>query len=373
MTKVWIIAKHEFIVTVSRKGYLLVLFGMPLLFGGIIGVSLWGQGSLEKTVANSGPTGIVDDSGLIDFSLANSEEGSGAPRNEPEGSALDRPLRGRNSKLLRYPDSEEALHDLRAGRLSIVYLIPKDYLESGKIDGYVAEKGIFFNLTPVDRGRLYTLIRASLIKNQIDPQITSRILTPGQIRQWKVSKEGGDKTVLEPSREVAELFGPFSMFLLLSMSIFFSSGYLLQGIAEEKQNRVLEVILSSVRPAELLMGKILGLGAAGLLQVVFYLSGLFLPAVTLFALFHLSFTTLVFSLVYFILGYFLFAGLMAGMGVLGNSPQESGQLSAFWTLTSMIPMFLLAPISESPNSLLARGLSYFPLTAPVAMLLRLST
>jgi ABC-2 type transport system permease protein len=78
------------------------------------------------------------------------------------------------------------------------------------------------------------------------------------------------------------------------------------------------------------------------------------------------------SVVYFLLGYLLFAGLMAGTGVLGNSPQESGQLSAFWTLASVIPMFLLAPISESPNSWLARGLSFFPLTAPVTMLLRVS-
>jgi ABC-2 type transport system permease protein len=83
---------------------------------------------------------------------------------------------------------------------------------------------------------------------------------------------------------------------------------------------------------------------------------LFLPAVTVFALFQVSVPGLTLSLVYFILGYLLFAGLMAGTGILGNSPQESGQLSAFWTLLSMIPMFLLAPISEAPNSWLARAL-----------------
>jgi ABC-2 type transport system permease protein len=64
---------------------------------------------------------------------------------------------------------------------------------------------------------------------------------------------------------------------------------------------------------------------------------------------------------------------MAGTGILGNSPQESGQLSAFWTLISMIPMFLFPTISEAPNSWLARGLSWFPLTAPVTMLLRITS
>jgi ABC-2 type transport system permease protein len=206
----------------------------------------------------------------------------------------------------------------------------------------------------------------------MDPQTVKRVLAPGQVRQLKVSKEGHEKASGNSFKEVAEFFGPFSMFLLLTMSIFFSSGYLLQGIAEEKQNRVIEVILSSVRPTELLVGKIIGLGAAGLLQVLVYVGFLFFPAITIFALFHLSLLNLLLSVVYFLLGYLLFAGLMAGTGVLGNSPQESGQLSAFWTLTSVIPMFLMAPISESPNSWLARGLSFFPLTAPVTMLLRVS-
>lgn len=264
------------------------------------------------------------------------------------------------------------MSDLKNGQLSVVYLIEKDYLETGKIACYVAEKGIFSDLTPIDRGRLYTLIRASLIKNHMDSQIAKRVLVPGMIRQVKVSKKGFEKASGESFKEMAEFFGPFSMFLLLTMSIFFSSGYLLQGIAEEKQNRVIEVILSSVRPTQLLVGKIIGLGAAGLLQVAFYVCLLFFPAITVFALFHFSITNLLLSVVYFLLGYLLFAGLMAGTGILGNSPQESGQLSALWTLASVIPMFLLAPISESPNSWLARGLSFFPLTAPVTMLLRVS-
>ncbi len=371
MRKTWIIAKHEFIVTVRRKGYLLVLFGMPLLFAGIIGVSLLTQESLENDVSHSAPTGVVDQSGLIDFSLE-SGLATEAAKNAPDANLLAKPLRGKNSKILSYTEPDEALRDLRNGSLSVVYVIEKDYLETGKIACYVAEKGIFSDLTPMDRGRLYTLIRASLIKSQMDPQIVKRVLAPGMIRQVRVSKKGLEKASNESFKEMAEFFGPFSMFLLLTMSIFFSSGYLLQGIAEEKQNRVIEVILSSVRPTELLVGKIIGLGAAGLLQVVFYVGLLFFPAITVFALFHVSVTNLLLSVVYFLLGYLLFAGLMAGTGILGNSPQESAQLSAIWTLASVIPMFLLAPISESPNSWLARGLSFFPLTAPVTMLLRVS-
>lgn len=93
MSKTWIIAKHEFMVTVSRKGYLLVLFGMPMLFGGIIGVSLFSQGSLENAISNSAPTGVVDQSGLIDFSLENGLSTEGG-KNAPGRNLLEKPLRG---------------------------------------------------------------------------------------------------------------------------------------------------------------------------------------------------------------------------------------------------------------------------------------
>src|SRR5580765_5762715 len=99
MSKTWIIAKHEFIVTVRRKGYLLVLFGMPLLFGGIIGVSLLSQGSLENAISNSAPTGVVDQSGLIDFRLE-SGLATEAVKNAPDGNLLDKPLRGKNSRII---------------------------------------------------------------------------------------------------------------------------------------------------------------------------------------------------------------------------------------------------------------------------------
>ena len=79
------------------------------------------------------------------------------------------------------------------------------------------------------------------------------------------------------------------------------------------------------------------------------------------------------SLMYVVLGYLLFAGLMAGTGLLGNTSQESQQLSVIWTMTSMIPMFLVASLMQQPHSWLARSFSFFPLTAPVTMLLRLST
>jgi len=373
MDKVWVIAKREFLVTVTRKSYIFAVVGMPLLFGGIFGISFLTSGTLEQSIrSGSEPMAVVDRSHTLDFELAGSIE----PVREPSAAAteiLQNAAGSRPSGIVPYTDMTRAIQDLKAGRLSAVYLIESDYMSTGQIVAYSPERGMFSDLTPPDRSRLYNLIRASLVKGRIDDETRERVLAPAKLKQMKISKHGDVESASDAFQKAARFFGPFSMFLLLTMSIFFSSGYLLQGIAEEKQNRVIEVIWASVDPMELLAGKIIGLGAAGLLQVAFYAGMLFLPAVAVFALFQVSVTGLVLSLVYYLLGYLLFAGLMAGTGILGNSPQESGQLSAFWTLLSMIPMFLLAPITEAPNSWMARGLSWFPLTAPVTMLLRITS
>jgi len=373
MNKVWVIAKREFLVTVTRKGYIFAVAGMPLLFGGIFGISFLTSGTLEQSIkSGSEAIAVIDRSHTLDFQLAASTE---PVRESPTAATevLQKAAGSKPSRIVPYTDMTQAIRDLKEGRLSAVYLIESDYMSTGKIIAYSPERGMFSDLAPPDRSRLYDLIRASLVKGRIDGETRERILAPGKLKQMKVSKSGDVENASDSFQKAARFFGPFSMFLLLTMSIFFSSGYLLQGIAEEKQNRVIEVIWASVDPMELLAGKIIGLGAAGLLQVAFYAGMLFLPAVTVFALFQVSVAGLVLSLVYYILGYLLFAGLMAGTGILGNSPQESGQLSAFWTLLSMIPMFMLAPISEAPNSWLARGLSWFPLTAPVTMLLRITS
>jgi ABC-2 type transport system permease protein len=372
MSKVWVIAKREFLVTVTRKAYIFTVVGMPLLFGGIFGISFLSGDSVEKALKSaSEPMAIIDRAGIIDFALAETLEEHGW-----RGVAGDviRKASGLSSpQIVPYSELNQAIQEIKQGKLSAVYLIEADYMMTGKIVAYYPGRGLLSDLASPDRGRLYDLIRASLLKGRVDGEARERLLAPGKLKQIKVPRHGEVRDNEDSFQTAARFLGPFSMFLLLTMSIFFSSGYLLQGIAEEKQNRVIELIWSSVEPVQLLGGKIIGLGAAGLLQVVFYGVLLFFPAIAIFALFHVSVAGLVLSVLYFMLGYLLFAGLMAGTGILGNSPQESGQLSAFWTLLSMIPMFMLAPISENPNSWLARGLSWFPLTAPVTMLLRVTS
>lgn len=371
MTRIWIIARREFLVTVRRKGYVFAVLGLPLMFAVIFALTFLTTESAERSSQLiSAPIGIVDRAHVVDFTLANSPvEGE---RSVPPLDLLKKAVGVSSPRIVACSDVQKASLDVRDGKLSVLYVIPSDYLSTGEIVCYSPERGIFTELAGHDRSRLYSLIRASLMKNRVDDTVRQRVLSPGLMKHMKISKYGEIRST-EESFQKAELLGPFAMFLLFTMSIFFSSGYLLQSITEEKQNRVIEVIWSSVEPMQLLIGKIIGLGAAGLLQVAFYVTMFAVPSLGTVAFFKVNLTTILLSLLYFVLGYLLFAGLMAGTGILGSSPQESGQMAAFWTLLSISPMFFLATISESPNSWLSRLLSYFPLTSPVTMLLRMTS
>lgn len=368
MNKVVTIARREFLVTVTRPGYIIIVIGMPLFFVLIGAISYWTGTAAEVNLARvDRPIAVIDRANIIDLSLAGR-----LPPEPPPSNRLFNAVPEQAVQFVAYDSVDRALDDLKQERLAACYVIEVDYLASGHITAYARGGGFLQDFSTPGQAQLHRLLRASLVKNHLAGNSFTRVLYPSQLNQMKVGKQGEIRPARGEFEELADMLGPFAMFLLMTLAIFFSSGYLLQGIAEEKQNRVIEVLLSSAKPTELLAGKILGLGAAGLLQVMLYIALIFVPAMSWFLVMQVNMEKLLLSVVYFILGYLLFACLLAATGVIGNTVQESSQLSAIWTMTSVVPMFLLAPISTEPNGLLARVFSFFPLTAPVTMMLRIS-
>jgi ABC-2 type transport system permease protein len=134
----------------------------------------------------------------------------------------------------------------------------------------------------------------------------------------------------------------------------------------------MEMVLSSVSPFDLMLGKLAGLGAAGVLQLLIWtcvsLVGLAAFAVQL----ALAPGTLAFCLGYFLLGYALFGALMLGFGALGSTQRESQQIASVWTLIGMAPIFLVPALLESPQGTLPRIFSFVPFTAAPTMMFRYS-
>ena len=203
----------------------------------------------------------------------------------------------------------------------------------------------------------------------MDAIARTRILAPLTLESRTI--EGA---VVSQLSTAASYLVPFAFALLFVISIFVTSGYLLQSVTEEKENRVVEIVLSSVPPLPLMAGKLLGLGAAGITQVVVWVTTVLLalpivagrlgglgdlapdPAVVLLAV------------VYFVLGYLAFGAIFAAIGALAPGTREAQQYSGFLGFFAVVPLVVSGLLLGETGSALTWILALIPLTAPATML-----
>jgi ABC-2 type transport system permease protein len=362
--RIAVIARTEFLTTVVRKGYVLAVIGLPAL---IVAAAFAGMVAARAQVA-AGRVGVVDQAHVLDLTWARDVvERLGDP-----SSSMDALRRGGNVEFESYASVERALHALGAGELVAVYVLPGDYLDSRSVEVYTRRRGLVLELARPGEGTMASLVRASLMGKKSDALSVARLVEPLQVREFRLTPEGDARLVQGELEKIAGLVLSFGVFLLFGLSIFLSSNYLLQSTAEEKENRLIEALLSIVRPGELLVGKLLGLGAAGLLQVAVYIAVFFVPAILSLRGVEVTLPTLLLSLLFFVLGFLLFASLMAAIGMLSSSVREGTQMATIWATISMVPLLLVQPITLEPDAGWVKVLSFFPLTSPLTMLVRLS-
>jgi ABC-2 type transport system permease protein len=354
--KAFTVARHEFLKTVKRKEFLFMTFIFPVFLAGITLVPALLAG---VTPSEDQSVGYVDMTGSFDF-----------PGEITNGGFAVGPFGEKSSTIefVRYEDNPEASRALRAGDISSYIVIPEDFLEAGVIELYVSEKGVSVPRVNL-AADLSDIVVTSLLQDEVDEAVLRRVKDPVNIKLFDIG-EGGEASEQGVADILGDLGLPFLTAFLLFFSIFSASGYLLRGVSEEKENRVIEVLLSSATPTELLTGKVLGLGAVGLLQIVVWISAVALGASYALPL-SLDPFLLFLAVVYFLFGYLLFASLMAAVGAMASSLQESQQIAGIFTFAAAAPLVFMQLLLTKPDSPLAVSLSLFPITSPVAMLVRI--
>ena len=355
--KVSIIARHEYIVNVRRIAFILVTLLIPALglLGVIVTAFFSGQASsfFERQFAPEAiRVGVVDQSGLY-VPIA--------PRFA--------------NRFLAFPNEESATRALLADQVNTFVVIPRDYMQSGRVTAYAKQGGFMSSATATDSSTLRAFLVYGVLAGKVDPMTLGRATQPLDLQTTTLDAKGNPATGGAFSL-VAGFIAPYVFSILLFVSVFASSNYLLRGVSEEKETRVIEILLSSVSPAELLAGKVLGLGALGLTQIgVWLLSTLALSgglgALVAGAALILSPAPFLLAGLYFLLGYLLYGTMMAAVGALGTNMRESQQLAGIFSFLAAIPWFAAGIVFTNPNSPIVRVLSYFPLTAPTMMMLRI--
>jgi ABC-2 type transport system permease protein len=220
----------------------------------------------------------------------------------------------------------------------------------------------------VREGLRDAIVGARLQRSGLDRQQVDALTRVDEVRSRTVTTAGEGAT-----NEVLNVLMPAAFMALLLISVLMSGQYLLTTTVEEKSNRVVEVLLSALSPMELMVGKILGQMAVGLLVLVIYL-GLGLMALLSFAsLGLLDPVLIVFLMVFYLLAYLTVGAFMAAIGSAVNEMREAQGLMTPVMLIIMVPWMLWMPISRDPNSTFATVLSFIPPLSNFVMMLRMAS
>jgi len=344
MKKAWIVARHEFLITVKRVWFVVATFVLPFVFAGIgYGMHTVGARAVEESIATvrNKPLGYVDRWGAL----------------------------GERPGFIRYADEKDAKQALLAKSIGSYVIVPADYLQRGEVQVMTLRRPTLMTAQqpPLPPG-VRDWILDALLKD-VSAEKLRRAKSPFEPRMVFLD-ESGNPSQEEAGETEKRALSAYGFFLLLFMSIFTSSAYLLQGMAEEKENRVMEMVLSSISPDQLMLGKLIGLGAAGLLQMGVWTT--MSVGSLLLSAFSLAVAPAAFALcfVYFLLGYVLFGSLMLGFGALGTNLRESQQMASIWSFLGASPAMIVIALFEAPQGTVARVFSYIPFTAPTTMMFR---
>jgi ABC-2 type transport system permease protein len=380
--RAWAVFKREYLQEVRKKSFLILTVLMPFLFLGLmlipalvlsksVGekrvVVVDGTGRLEKAFDEKAPPVTV-------FGRAGGTPGRRA------SSALDLSIEYRSAVGRVEEESQTQRARLREkgpGRLDGVLVIPPEAFEDPGARVVLYGRGGADFVTQERLGRLVnrSVTRQRLLERGFSAEEADRLLTPMRVEGAQVSRSGEVKTGGEAGFLVAFLFGAL---LILPMLIYGQE--ILRGIVAEKADRVVEILISSMTPLQLLAGKILGVAAVGLTQVSVWLAmaaaaGAFAAAAAatsgLSAFAALDPRIFPMFLVFFILGYLTYAAVYAIGGAVSNSDKEAQQFVAPIMIFLLLPWFLAMPILQSPEGRLATILSIAPFFSPMAMFLRI--
>jgi ABC-2 type transport system permease protein len=349
MNKPLLIFRHEFLHTIQRTGFIVLLLALPVL-------ALLGIGILNITSGIAKPPTEVTKIGYID-------EAGGFDQSTTQGSIT----------LVRFDTTEAATQALIKKDITEYFVIPPDYISEGIIKRYTAQREV----TPPDAttSAIKNFLSSNLLAGKVPSSTIDRVEAPLNLVTITLTSTG---EVASEQGGLTNLIIPGVFGLLLALSLTFSSSYVLQGLGEEKENRLMEILLSSVSTRQLIIGKVLGIGTAGLAQIVVWV-------ITIPLLLNLASSSiggfistiqipsnfLVLGVAYFILGYLLFAVLSAGVAAISTTVREAQGLAAIFTLFAVAPFWFYSLIMLFPNSPVWVVFSIFPFSAPVLVMLRL--
>ncbi|HUP83873.1 MAG TPA: ABC transporter permease [Candidatus Limnocylindria bacterium] len=344
---VLLVAQRDYLRTVKRRGFIAGTLLLPAAMAMMFGISAF------FSTSSSGQT-------LGDVLLVNQSS---------IAVTADRQI-APHVKVVTLVDAQAAL----AAGAADYYLAPFGWPTSPQITRVVAAGSgpgqplDSLRLEASAQAEVEVLLRVSILRaNGLPDTALAQLLSP-----IPFNAVGEDGRPVTDASYIAGFALPYIFTLIFVLSIFITSGYLLQSVTEEKENRVVEIVLSSVPALPLMAGKILGLGAAGLTQVAIWLTTALvaIPLINQQLSLDLSLVwyQLLLAVVFFCLGYLGYGAIFAAVGAIAPGAREGQQYSSFFGFFAVVPVVATPVFVNDPSSPIVWLLALFPLTAPAASL-----
>ena len=380
MKKIFAIARAEFLQMVQSKSFLVGLIGMPLLMGG----SLLFQAFVQDRVdLDDRHLAVVDPTGEFWSVLeeANDRRTEAAIFELSESKELEQ----KRPKFVieRYipepgerPDvalSERVREDELQGFVLLDPSLLEEELSERPFD-YHTDEPTFSELPDWVERVINDEVRDRRFEAaQMDRELAEQLVRRVPLATWGLTSTNEDGSVEEAERDNdIRTFGiPFAGMMLLFMLVMTAAPQLMNQVLEEKMQRISEVLVSSVSPFELMMGKLLGSVVISLTLAVIYLGGIYWATHHWNVEHFVPIQTYLWFLVMMVFALLMYGSLFGALGSACSELRDAQSLMMPAMILIMIPMFALSAIIESPNGSMAVGLTYFPTATPMIFLFRL--
>jgi len=358
--KIWAVVRREFLERVRTRAMWISAILGPVFFAAMIFLPLLLAGGGHKSI-------VVVDGTTGEF-----------------GQRAAAVLAGTNFTVERVPLASGVVDSLTLevseGQLDGFLLISDSLLETGAAEYRASNVSSFTTIERLERGLQQIAVRTRLERQGVDPAVVGRAQLRVDLSTKKISR---GRTVEESAGQSFSL--AYFMGIILYIAITLYGVNVMNSVLEEKTTRIVEVLISSLRPAQLMTGKLLGVGAVSLLQFVIWgvsaalmlsqraaiaarLGGM--DEVSIFEVPDVTLATSGVFLVYFLGGFFLYSAMFAAVGAISSSEQEARQAQVPVTLLLLVSFMGMFSMLNDPDSTFAVSLSLIPFTSPIAMPVR---
>jgi len=359
MLNIWLIAKREYLERIRAKSFLLMTVLIPVLMGGLVyGAALANRNSGNMHIA------VVTENRQFGLDLKSELESTKQADLDSESGSIKQSVERVDVISPPTPDTRATLDNrLKNRRLDgYVWVTPSSTPHTRDTFEWVSDSKADI-LTPslIGQGIRATLTREGLANAGMPPAEVDALLKPVDL----ISKE-----------KSAAFASVYALFFLMYFVILFYGMNVARSIIEEKTSRVFEVLLATIRPEEMMAGKVIGVGAVGLTQVgIWVVAGLILTKYLLIGsgiTFAITATQVMYFVIFFLLGYVLYSSVAAALGAMTSSEQELQQMNMFLMLPLIACSVVILRVVRESDGLIAQAFSFFPFCTPLIMYVRIA-